>query len=64
MRTVSAQPRKGQERPRSLIQDARLLADILSAVYGYLIRGRRIRRAFHRCRRDGRQFYVEDSDLP
>jgi hypothetical protein len=60
MRTVSAKPRKGEERIRTLGDDLRLIRHILMMCLDYLIKGHRIRKAFYRGRKTREKRYVDD----
>ena len=64
MRTFSAQYQKGDEPPRRLAADLRLLLTILSMACHWLLRGRQIRRRFRSCRQAQSKLHVEDLELP
>ncbi len=60
MRTVSAKPRKGQERARRFLDDLALLIYIAKVGVHYLFVGRPIRRKFRELQRTGGKFYVDE----
>jgi hypothetical protein len=64
MRTVSAKPRKGEERARTLRDDLRLLAYIAKLGINYFWVGRPIRRKFRELQRTGEKFYVDEAPSP
>ena len=62
MRTVSAKHPKGQEPPRTLGDDLRLLRRIVSTGYEYFFHGRRIRKEFYEKQRLKRKIYIDEID--
>lgn len=60
MRTISAKHPKGQEPPRTFVDNLRLLWRIVSMGLDYLVKGRRIRKAFYQRQRAGEKLYVDD----
>jgi len=64
VRTVSAKPRKGEERPRSLLDDLTLLVYIAKLGLNYAFAGRSIRKKFRDLQRAGGKFYVDEAPPP
>jgi len=64
MRTVSAKPRKGQERARSFLDDLTLLIYIAKVGLHYVFVGRPIRKKFRELQRTGGKFYVDEAPSP
>jgi hypothetical protein len=64
MRTVSAQPRKGEERRQTILDDLSLLVYIAKVGLNYVLVGRHIRKKFRELQRAGGKFYVDDAPEP
>ena len=64
MRTVSAKPRKGEERSRSVLDDLRLLLYIARVGLNYVVVGGTIRKRFRELQRSGGKFYVDETASP
>jgi hypothetical protein len=64
MRTVSANPPKGQEQERTLFDDLRLLVYIARVGLNYVVAGRSIRKKFRELQRIGEKFYVDEAPSP
>lgn len=62
MRTISAKYPKGQEPPRTLADNLRLLRRIVSMGLDYAIQGRRIRKAFYVRQRARQKLYIDDPE--
>ena len=62
MRTVSPKHPKGQEPPRTLGDNLRLLYRIFATGYGYLVHGRRIRKEFYDKQRLKQKIYIDEID--
>ena len=63
MRTLSAKPGKGQEQPRGLADDVRLLWTIIQMGFDYLLgEGRRVRKKFYARRRAGEKYFVDEGE--
>ena len=60
MRTLSAKPAKGHERPRRSIDDVRLLVTILKMAWDYVLEGGKVRSRFYARQRAGEKFYVDE----
>ncbi len=61
MRTLSAKPGKGQERPRGLADDFRLLSTIVQMGWDYLLgEGRRVRRKFFAKQGAGEKYFIDE----
>ncbi len=64
VRTVSAKPRKGEERARTLVDDLLLLLYIGKLGINYVLVGRPIRKKFRELQRSGGKFYVDEARSP
>jgi hypothetical protein len=64
MRTVSAKPRKGEEKARGLVDDLLLLLYIGKLGINYVWVGRPIRKKFRELQRSGGKFYVDEAPSP
>ena len=64
MRTISAKPRKGEERARTLVDDVRLLVYIARVGFQYVFVGGPIRKKFRELQRTGGKFYVDEAPAP
>ena len=62
MRTVSPKHPKGEEPPRTLGDDLRLLRRIFLTGYGYFVDGRRIRKEFYEKQRLKGKVYIDEID--
>lgn len=62
MRTISAKYPKGQEPPRTIGDNLRLLRRIVSMGLDYLLKGRHVRKAFYQRQRAGQKLYVDDPE--
>ena len=60
MRTLSAKPAKGHERPRRLIDDVRLLVTIFKMGWHYVFEGGRVRKEFYARQRAREKLYVDE----
>ena len=61
MRTLSAKPGKGQEQPRGLADDVRLLWTIVRMGWDYLVgEGRTVRKRFHARQQSGEKYFVDE----
>ncbi len=61
MRTLSGNYPKGQEPPRRLRDDLRLVGTIVRMLADYLVRGRRIRRLFHARQHALQKLFVDEA---
>jgi hypothetical protein len=64
VRTVSAKPRKGEERERTFFDDLSLVIYIAKLGLNYVFVGRSIRRKFRELQRTGGKFYVDEAPSP
>jgi hypothetical protein len=64
VRTVSAKPRKGEERARGFLDDWILIVSIAKLGLNYVLVGRPIRRKFRELQRTGGKFYVDEAPSP
>lgn len=64
MRTVSAKPRKGEERARTLLDDLALLIYIAKVGLNYVFVGFGIRKKFRELQGTGGKFYVDEAPSP
>jgi len=62
MRTVSAKHPKGQEPPRTFMDNVRLLVRIASMGIDYLFKGHKLRKAFYERQRAKEKIYIDDPD--
>jgi len=63
MRTLSAKPGKGQEQPRRLADNVRLLWTIVQMGFHYLFgEGRVVRKKFYASQRAGEEYFVDEGE--
>lgn len=60
MRTISAKHPKGQEPPRRIGDDLRLIRYILTTAWEYFVVGYRIRKRWYAKQRAREKYYVDD----